>query len=60
VVLLRQGKLDEARTEFAAALRLKPDYADAHNNLELVVKAKAQLNEAGGRPSGPPNNSAAR
>ena len=31
--LLRQGKLDEAIGQYQEAIRLKPDYANAHNNL---------------------------
>jgi tetratricopeptide (TPR) repeat protein len=34
--LLNEGHLDEAAVHFREALRIKPDYAEAHNNLGLV------------------------
>jgi tetratricopeptide (TPR) repeat protein len=36
VILLRQGRLDEAKKQFADALALKPDHADARHNLALL------------------------
>ena len=40
-VLEAQGKTDEAEAQYLAAIRLKPDYAEAHNNLSsLAVKRR--------------------
>lgn len=36
VILLRQGRLDEARREFEEALKRKPDHGDAKHNLALL------------------------
>jgi Flp pilus assembly protein TadD len=36
VILLRQGRLDEAKREFAEALKRRPDHADARHNLALL------------------------
>ena len=36
VILLRQGRLDEAKSEFEEALKRKPDHADAKHNLALL------------------------
>jgi tetratricopeptide (TPR) repeat protein len=38
--------VDEAIAAYRQAIRLKPDYAKAHNNLGLALKAKGQLDEA--------------
>ena len=35
--LLSQGKLDEAIAEYRQAIRLKPDDAEAHNNLGTIL-----------------------
>jgi Flp pilus assembly protein TadD len=35
-ILAQSGQLAEAGTEFAEALRLKPDYKEARDNLERV------------------------
>jgi protein O-GlcNAc transferase len=44
---LQAGKLREAKTEFAAAVRLKPRYAEAHYNLALALHQEG--NEAESR-----------
>ncbi len=36
VILLRQGRLDEAKAQFEEALKRKPDHADAKHNLALL------------------------
>ncbi len=36
VILLREGRLDEARKMFAEALRIRPDHEDARHNLALL------------------------
>jgi len=38
-VLLRQGKLADAAEQFRQSLRLRPDYAPARKNLELIAAA---------------------
>jgi tetratricopeptide (TPR) repeat protein len=44
--LLNQGQTDEAISEYQEAIRLKPDYADAHYNLGLALARKNQIDEA--------------
>jgi tetratricopeptide (TPR) repeat protein len=46
VVLGRQGKLAEAEAANRQALRLRPDYADAHNGLGVVLELGGNLPEA--------------
>ena len=41
-----QGKLDEAVAEFRAAIRLQPDYAEAHYNLGNALAAQGKRDEA--------------
>ena len=41
-----RARLDEAIAEFREAIRLKPDYAEAHNNLGIALKAQGKLDEA--------------
>ena len=41
-----QGKLEEAIASYRQALRLKPDYAEAHNNLGIVSEGQGKLEEA--------------
>ena len=43
---MRQGKLEEAEDSYREALRLKPDYAEAHNNLGNVLWDQGKLEEA--------------
>src|SRR5262249_41495001 len=44
--LLRVNKLDEAVAAFKEAIRLKPDYADAHNALGVALSRQDKLVEA--------------
>ena len=41
-----QGKLDEAVACYRRALELKPDFAEAHNNLGVALKEQGKLDEA--------------
>ena len=41
-----QGKLDEAVACYRRALELRPDYAEAHNNLGVAFKDQGKLDEA--------------
>ena len=41
-----QGKLDEAIAEYREAIRLKPDDAEAHNNLGIALHDQGKLDEA--------------
>ena len=38
MALLHEGKREEAKTNFAEALRLKPDYAEARKQFELLAR----------------------
>ena len=40
VLLVEEGSLNKAITEFRTALRLKPDFAEAHLNLGLTLQSK--------------------
>ena len=40
------GRLDQAEDNYRQTLALKPDYADAHNNLANVLQQKGDLNSA--------------
>ena len=40
------GRLDEAITSYQQALRLEPNFAEAHNNLGAVLKERGNLEEA--------------
>jgi len=46
LALARQGKLVEAVEHYQTALRLKPDYAEAHNNAGSVLFRQGKLAEA--------------
>jgi Tfp pilus assembly protein PilF len=41
-VLANQGKLDEAIQHYERALQLRPDYADALNNLGAALAAQGK------------------
>ena len=41
-----QGNLDEAVACYRRALELKPDFAEAHNNLGNALKDQGKLDEA--------------
>jgi tetratricopeptide (TPR) repeat protein len=41
-----KGMLSEAAAEYAKAIRVKPDYADAHNNLGVVLQRQNRFDEA--------------
>ena len=50
-----QGKLDEAIAAYREAIRLKPDYAEAHYNLGIALRGQGKLDEADRRiPRGDP------
>ena len=40
------GQLDDAILAFQKALSIKPDYAEAHNNMGIVLRDKGKLKEA--------------
>ncbi len=42
----QNGEMDEAIVEYQKALRIKPDYALAHNNLGYVLLKKGEVEEA--------------
>ena len=44
--LYNEGKNEEARAWYEQALRIAPDYAEAHNNLGLTLDALGRQNEA--------------
>ena len=46
VDLARTGKPEAAIAHFEEALRLKPDYVDAHNNLGVVLAGAGRVEEA--------------
>jgi len=46
VVLLRQGKAQEAIAHFEEALRIKPNYAEAHYNLGVALGQQGKTEEA--------------
>jgi Flp pilus assembly protein TadD len=43
---LSQGKLDDASTDFIAALQKKPDFVSARNNLRLTIAMKGDYDRA--------------
>ncbi|HXJ91968.1 MAG TPA: tetratricopeptide repeat protein [Terriglobia bacterium] len=46
VLLVKEGKLDEAQAAFASALKTNPVYADAHNDLGYILERQGKLEEA--------------
>ena len=40
------GRLDEAEASYTQAIALKPDYAEAHNNLGIMLQEMGKLEEA--------------
>jgi Flp pilus assembly protein TadD len=44
--LAKRNRLEEARDEFAAAVRLRPDYVNAHTNLGRILAALGHADEA--------------
>jgi tetratricopeptide (TPR) repeat protein len=44
--LAKSGKADVAIPHFEAALRLKPDYVEAHNNLGAALASSGRVEEA--------------
>ncbi len=44
--LAKKGQIDEAIRQLQAALRLKPDFANAYNNLGYALFQKGQMDEA--------------
>jgi tetratricopeptide (TPR) repeat protein len=46
LALAGQGKIDEAITQYTDALRIKPDFAEAHLNLGTALAAQGRIDEA--------------
>ena len=46
LILKNQGKLEEAIEAYNKALAIKPDYADAYNNMGITLKEQGKLEEA--------------
>ena len=44
--LLQVGKVEDAIAHFEQALRIKPDYAEAHNNLGIALELAGKIEEA--------------
>jgi tetratricopeptide (TPR) repeat protein len=45
-VLLSERRLEQAKAQFSAAVRLKADFSEAYNNLGVVSYAQGRLDEA--------------
>ena len=46
IALKEQGKLEEAIEAYNKALAIKPDYAEAYNNMGIALKEQGKLEEA--------------
>ena len=46
VALIEQGDVQGAIAQFSEAVRLKPDYAKAHNNLGILLYRQGRTREA--------------
>ena len=46
IALEEQGKLDEAIEAYKQALAIKPDYAEAYNNMGIALEEQGKFNEA--------------
>jgi tetratricopeptide (TPR) repeat protein len=46
LALARQGRIDEAIAKYSEALRLKPDFPEAHLNLGLALAGQGRIDEA--------------
>ena len=44
--LKEQGKLEEAIEAYNKALAIKPDYAEAYNNMGVTLRGQIKLEEA--------------
>ena len=45
-VLADRGQVDEAIAHYQKALEIKPDFAEAHNNLGAALAGRGQFDEA--------------
>ena len=43
IALARKGKIEDAVVHFREALRIKPDFVGARNNLRKVLKLQGKL-----------------
>jgi Tfp pilus assembly protein PilF len=46
LVLVREGKLEEAAAQYGEALKLQPNYFESHNNLGLLLERQGKPAEA--------------
>ena len=46
VILQSQGKLKEAELSYRKAIKLKPDFVEAHSNLGSILRALGKLEDA--------------
>ncbi|MGO9468008.1 MAG: tetratricopeptide repeat protein [Isosphaeraceae bacterium] len=46
IALAAQGKLEPSVTQFRSAIRIKPDFPDAHNDLGEALRKQGKLEEA--------------
>ena len=56
IVLKKLGRVDEALSSYRDAVRLRPDYVEARNNLGNALRSSISLkrrSRASGRSSGP-------